>query len=137
MHTTSAAKCKILYIEDDSDDQVILGESLSDYGASASLVFADSGEEAINYLESLDAQSLPALIVLDLNMPRWSGEQTLSYIKSRQAYAAIPVVVFSTSNSSTDRQACFSLGARSYFQKPTHYAGYKEIAKTFINLMEC
>jgi CheY-like chemotaxis protein len=127
---------KILYVDDDPDDQSILEESLAGFSSKASLVCASDGEEAISYLNSLDVQSLPALIVLDLNLPKWSGHQTLSYLKSTPSFAGIPVVIFSTSGNKNDKEICTRLGAASYLEKPYHFSGYNEVVKNFISLMK-
>ena len=136
MSYTTTASSTILYIDDDSDDCLILKSSLEDCGNNANLIFANDGEEAVRYLNSVSPASLPALIILDLNMPRWDGKQTLSYIKSQPHLAAIPVVVLSTSESKMDKDACAQLGAASYFQKPFHYDGYRSIINDFNRYMK-
>lgn len=136
MSYTTIASLTILYIDDDSDDCLILKCSLEDAGNSANLICANGGEEAVRYLNSIAPASLPNLIVLDLNMPRWDGRQTLSYLKSQPHLAAIPVVVLSTSESKMDKEACAQLGAASYFKKPFHYDGYKSIIADFSRYMK-
>jgi CheY-like chemotaxis protein len=121
---------KILYADDDSDDRFFLSESFDATDIGADLVYASNGDEAINYLESAN-DLLPALIVLDLNMPKRDGKQTLSYLKSHPRFASIPVVILSTSESKADKESCANLGAISYFKKPIHYNGYVEIVKSF------
>ncbi|HEY1022566.1 MAG TPA: hypothetical protein VGE06_09670, partial [Flavisolibacter sp.] len=71
MNTTMTADPVILYIDDDSDDCLFLKSSLEDAGNKAKLICSSSGEEAVAYLNSMEPSSLPRLIVLDLNMPRW------------------------------------------------------------------
>jgi CheY-like chemotaxis protein len=126
---------KILYIDDDSDDCFFLGLSLTETGTNADLVCAADAEEAINYLNAAKASDLPSLIILDLNMPKWDGRKALNYIKKQPHLANIPVVILSTSESKTDKDACALLGASSYFKKPFHYEGYKEIINSFMPLM--
>jgi CheY-like chemotaxis protein len=126
------ATSKILYAEDDSDDRFFLSESLAATGWGADLIYASDGEEAISYLESVStANILPSLIVLDLNMPRRDGKQTLQYIKSKPRFSKIPVIILSTSANKAEMDDCTSLGAVSYFKKPTHFTGYFEIVKAF------
>ena len=135
MNTTLTADATILYIDDDSDDCLFLKTSLEDAGNTAKLICASNGEEAVKYLNSIGSASLPNLIVLDLNMPRWDGRQTLHYLKSQPHLADIPVVVLSTSESKQDKEACAQLGAASYFKKPFHYDGYKNIIADFSRYM--
>lgn len=132
MHPSTTSK--ILYVDDDSDDRYFLSLSLSEAGAAADLICADNGEEAINYLNS-HPSDLPSLIVLDLNMPKWDGRKILSYIKKQPQLSVIPVVIFSTSESETDQEACARLGATSYFKKPFHFDGYKQIISSFMLLL--
>lgn len=118
---------KILYVDDDSDDCYFLGLSLSETGTNADLVCASDGQAAVDYLNSISSSDLPGLIILDLNMPKWDGRQTLNYLKHEPRLANIPVVILSTSESKNDREAGKVLGASSYYKKPYHFAGYKEI----------
>jgi CheY-like chemotaxis protein len=128
---------KILYIDDDSDDCIFLRESFAASSIThTNLIWASGGEEAISYLHSIDHDALPSLIILDLNMPRWDGRQTLNYIKSDPELAAIPVVILSTSENNMDKEACKRLGAASYLQKPYHYEGYKDIVRNCMPLIK-
>lgn len=126
----------ILYIDDDSDDCIFLTQSLADTGSNTNLVCVNDGEEAVKYLNSIDADKLPSLIVLDLNMPRWDGKQTLKTIKSHSHLAAIPVVILSTSDNRVEKEKCAQLGAASFIKKPFHYDDYKTIASNFKTFME-
>lgn len=129
------AKSTILYVDDDSDDCIFLRTSLEDAGSKADLVCANNGEEAVSYLNSISPAALPSLIVLDLNMPRWDGRRTLSYLKSQPHLATIPVVILSTSENKKEQEACEQLGAVSYLQKPFHFDGYKGIVANFFRYM--
>lgn len=136
MNATIAADPVILYIDDDTDDCLFLRSSLEDAGNRAKLICASNGEEALEYLNSVAPASLPNLIVLDLNMPRWDGRKTLQSLKSQPHLASIPVVILSTSESKQDKEACAQLGAASYFKKPFHYDGYKSIIASFSHYMK-
>jgi CheY-like chemotaxis protein len=127
---------KVLYVDDDNDDCLLLSESFAATTSDASLVCAPGGQEAINYLNSVHDESLPSLIILDLNMPRWDGRQTLSYIKSHPEYASIPVVILSTSENKLDKEVCKRLGATSYLKKPFHYEGYRDVVNYCLPLMK-
>ena len=120
-------------MDDDVDDCIFLRASLEDAGSEADLICANDGEEAVKYLNEAEIEALPSLIVLDLNMPRWDGRRTLSYLKSQPRLASIPVIILSTSENKSDKEACTQLGAASYFKKPFHYDGYKAIASNFIS----
>lgn len=132
----SSSKSLILYIDDDSDDCSFLKSSIEDAGNKADLICAQDGEAAVNYLNSITTDSLPSLIVLDLNMPRWDGRKTLGYLKSQPRLASIPVVIFSTSENNKEQEACVQMGAVSYIRKPNHYEGYKNIVSNFLLYIE-
>ena len=130
---SNATKSTILYIDDDCDDCILLRSSIEDAGNQANLICANDGEEAVNYLNSISCNSLPSLIVLDLNMPRWDGRRTLKYLKSQPHLACIPVVILSTSENNKEKEACELLGVVSYLKKPYHYDGYKGIIANFFS----
>ena len=133
--TDTTSKTVMLYIDDDSDDCIFLKASLEDSGSTAALVYSQDGEEAMHYLDSMDTASLPSLIVLDLNMPRWGGQETLHYLKSQPRLSKIPVVVLSTSDNETEKEACRRLGAVSYYKKPHHFNDYKGIVAGMVSAM--
>lgn len=132
---STASNRKVLYIDDDIDDRFFLSASFAEVQAKADLVCTSGPEEAFSYLHSLDENSLPSLIVLDLNMPKIDGHETLSYLKSNPVFSGIPVVILSTSSSSTEKETCKHLGAASYMEKPMHLSGYVDIVRNFISLM--
>lgn len=134
--STATTIPRILYIDDDNDDCLFLSESFAESGNKTNLICASDGEQAINYLNSIHNEPLPSLIILDLNMPRRDGKQTLSYLKSQPNLADIPVVILSTSENIMDKEVCKRLGAVSYLQKPFHVAGYKEIVKICMPLLK-
>jgi CheY-like chemotaxis protein len=129
---TMTATSKILYVDDDYDDVFFLRESLSCFGSGADLVCSTNGEDAISYLNSISENELPDLIILDLNMPRWDGRQTLHYLKGNEKFSDIPVVILSTSENKLDMEVCKKLGAVSYLQKPNHFDGYKDVVNSFL-----
>jgi CheY-like chemotaxis protein len=129
------ATTQILYIDDDSDDCVMLSESLTAVSSTVHLDCLYDGEEAFRYLHTVPSSELPDLIILDLNMPRWDGKTTLSQLKSDPLLSGIPVVILSTSENMADKEYCTRLGAASYLQKPYHYTGYTEIIRNFMPLI--
>jgi CheY-like chemotaxis protein len=123
----------ILYVDDDKDDCHLLKESFA--ATTTSLVCLSGGEDAIRYLNNLN-ENYPSLIILDLNMPRWDGRQTLNYIITNPRFSKIPVVILSTSENKIDKEVCKRLGASSYLQKPIHFEGYRKIVEKCMPLLE-
>src|SRR6478672_1792737 len=99
----------ILYADDDSDDRFILNESFVSSGLNASLVYVSNGQEAISYMEHMPGP-LPSLVILDLNMPRMNGKETLAYLKTHPRYHRIPVIILSTSANKEEMDACTAQG---------------------------
>lgn len=130
MITTNTAK--ILYVEDDLDDRFFLNESAISFSLPAEITYASDGIEAIDYLKKSNNKNLPSLIVLDLNMPKLDGKETLEIIKEDPDYSKIPVIVLSTSENKEDKDFCKSKGVISYLIKPGHFSEYEKIIKSFL-----
>jgi CheY-like chemotaxis protein len=94
----------ILLADDDHDDLELLSEVISGIDEDYKIVQVNNGIQALKKLKELKLQgNLPCLIVLDINMPRMDGKQTLLAVKSDPDFSNIPVVIFSTSNSELDK----------------------------------
>jgi CheY-like chemotaxis protein len=124
-------KKTILLVDDDSEDQFLMREAFSDNGIGDSLRFANNGEAAIEFLDQLSPEELPALIVMDLNMPRMNGREALSFLKQHPSYHHIPVIIYSTSINDIERIKCKEIGAAAYIIKPTTFTECQQIAKWF------
>lgn len=110
---------KILVVDDDKEDHLILHEYFLDSNIDKNVLFVDNGVRALEYLESIsDDKSLPSLIVLDLNMPLLNGTQTLLQLKQNNRLKNIPVIIYSTSESENEKRKCLSFGAIDYLVKP-------------------
>lgn len=110
---------KILVVDDDKEDHMILQEYFSDSNIDKEVVFVDNGVRALEYLEGItEDNSLPKLIVLDLNMPLLNGTQTLLQLKQNIRFKNIPVIIYSTSESENEKRKCMSFGAIDYLVKP-------------------
>jgi CheY-like chemotaxis protein len=89
------------------------------------------GEQAVRFLTDPGAFQVtgkPAIIVLDLHMPKKDGFATMREIRAHPAFARIPIVVFTTSQDPVDRARAFAFGADHFLQKPADLNGFAEIA---------
>jgi len=111
----------ILLIDDDEDDMELLSSSLELAGLSIKRL--NAGDKAMNYL-NLKIGPLPALIILDYNMPRINGEQVLILLKSNTYTRNIPVIMLSTTMSPVFKNAIIDLGAMACFTKPSTYSEF-------------
>ena len=123
----------IVLADDDIDDQVIIKDIFSLHTDSITILNVVDGEEAIHLLERLQKKHIyPCLIILDINMPKMDGRQTLLQIKQQEELKEIPIVLFSTSRDESDRQFAYKNGA-SYVTKPFSYKNMENVVKGFIN----
>lgn len=94
----------ILYVDDDPDDLALFRMAIEEMGSDYRIIEAFDGMHALALLEEMEKNdTLPKLIVLDINMPRMDGKQTLVAIQNKSLWASIPVVLFSTSSSHLDK----------------------------------
>ena len=126
---------RILIADDDADDRTLAEIALKELKCDYALEFAYDGEELLEKLtEKVKRRNpLPDLVILDLNMPKKDGRVALKEIKSDPTLRDIDVVIFSTSNSNTDKNYVMELGAKYYAVKPSEYA---ELVDFFRNLCE-
>jgi two-component system, chemotaxis family, response regulator Rcp1 len=131
-------KLMLLLVEDNPADVFLVGEALREDGLDCDLQVVDDGEQAIQFLERVDtgAQTPPDLLLLDLNVPRISGEQVLERMRSSRPCAGIAVVVISSSDSPRDRQKAAALGAAEYFRKPAKLDEFMALGKVVRRLAE-
>ena len=125
----------ILMADDDADDRLLMKEALIESRVKEPMRFVEDGEELMDYLlrrgkyVAPGSCPTPALILLDLNMPRKNGREALSEIRAHPDLRRIPVVVFTTSKADTDVATLYDLGANSFVPKPyTFEAIVKTIA---------
>jgi CheY-like chemotaxis protein len=121
------ADLKILMVDDDPEELILIEEALLDVGQKVH--YEENGVEALNYLDRCDVLQLPCLIVLDLNMPKLNGIETLVQLKSADKYRDIKVVIYSTSVNNIEKEKCIRLGAYAYLAKPLSYAETLKTAK--------
>ena len=108
----------ILYGDDDPDDRLVLKETMHKVNPSVALICALDGREVFACLEALvPGQLLPSAILLDQNMPGWTGLQTLAAIKESNSYSSIPAFIFTTSDHSGLRARVVQMGA-TFITKP-------------------
>lgn len=130
-----ASNIKILLADDDKEDQLILSDAFQQIGITNVVHFEDNGEGALTHLEeSYQENLLPQLIILDLNMPRMNGTQTLRLLKEDPRFSHIPIIIYSTSLNNIERDECIRLGAHSYIIKPLTFSEYIKSAEYFYNL---
>jgi CheY-like chemotaxis protein len=107
---------RILVVDDDLDDQLLISDAFTHSGQPCELAFADNGKCALDLMKNSEYK--PELIILDLNMPVMNGFDVLKYLRTNGQLARIPVVVFTTSSETASVEKSYDLGANSYVVKP-------------------
>lgn len=110
----------ILLVEDDIVDASTVKQALADLRVKNPVVHKSDGEEALGYLREQTNQT-PALMLLDLNMPRISGVELLQIIKADSRLIHVPVVVLTVSKYEQDKLDTFNLGVAGYVIKAVDY----------------
>jgi CheY-like chemotaxis protein len=129
----TAQSVVILMADDDADDRLMAKEALEASGLLNEMRFVEDGVELMNYLEqrgNYHAAPRPGLILLDMNMPRKNGRETLKDLKAHPEFKRIPVVILTTSQSQEDVKLGYDLGASSYITKPVTFEGLVAVMQT-------
>ena len=124
-------KHKILIADDDQEDLLLIEEALNSLNQPAKFVY--NGVEALEYLEQCTI--LRSLIVLDLNMPKLNGTETLESLKKDSRFKHIPVLIYSTSINPYEKEKCARLGAKDYVVKPFTHADIFTTVEYFISFV--
>jgi CheY-like chemotaxis protein len=126
----------IVLADDDLDDQLIIKDIFSAHSDVVNVLNVLNGEETLHLLERLQRKNItPCLVILDINMPRMNGRDTLLKIRQNKFMKDIPVVLFSTSNNAADKQFAQMQDA-TYVTKPFTYVNMEAVVQGFISMCE-
>jgi len=113
---------KILLIEDDMIEIMKMHRTVASLKLNHKIIEANDGEEALKILEQKD--SLPDIILLDLNMPKINGIEFLKILKKDKELKYIPTIILTTSSNQKDLLECYKTGIAGYVLKPLKYEDY-------------
>jgi two-component system response regulator len=118
----------ILLVEDNPDDVLLTRRAFAKNGFSNRIVVLPDGESCIQaLLAGPDAQTpalSPAIVLLDINLPRVGGLDVLRRIRAEQATRALPVIMLTTSREQRDIAESYRLGANSFVRKPIAFSEF-------------
>lgn len=117
-------------VDDDEDDQLFIRSAFSNTQPPISLLTLSDGDELLPKLRQ--CKELPRLILLDVNMPRKNGFETLEELRSVPDFAGVPVVILTTSSDDDDRRRSAVLGANRFLTKPLTHEQLKQLAQELI-----
>lgn len=123
----------MLLVDDNPADTDLTREILSRCKHRFRITTLHDGEEALSFLHRRGPYAQapsPDLLVLDLNLPRKDGRAVLKELKSDPTLSKIPVVVFTTSQASSDISRCYDLGANCYLRKPGNLSDYRAVVQS-------
>jgi two-component system, response regulator len=129
-------KAVVLIADDDSDDCYLIRLAFEDCKIDNPIMFFKNGLELMEYINKQDAieQKSIGLIIMDLNMPKMDGKETLKSLKTNPFWRKVPVVMMTTSKTREDVEECYNLGANSYISKPTSYEDLNDAVRTITKL---
>jgi len=125
---------RILLVEDDPRDVELILEALGDYHLANEVIVANDGEEALDYLYrrgNFNARHSdnPAVVLLDLKLPKVSGMEVLKQIRADEKLKMIPIVILTSSREDKDWLESYKLGVNAYVVKPVDFHEFVEAVK--------
>ena len=131
-------KKPILLVEDDRVDAMTVRRAFKQVRIPNPLHHVENGEEALEFLKN-EKNEKPAIILLDLNMPKMNGIEFLQVIKNEQDFQTLPVIILTTSKEQKDRINSYKFGVAGYVVKPVDYQQFVEMVnaiKTYWSLSQ-
>lgn len=124
----------ILLAEDSPQDVELTIEALSENNLVNSVIVVNDGVEALEYLRCEGQYAgrnnvLPAVLLLDIKMPRMSGIEVLEIIRADERLKFLPVVMLTSSREEPDLQKCYALGVNAYVVKPVGFEQFFKAVK--------
>ncbi|MCF6335995.1 MAG: response regulator [Spirochaetales bacterium] len=122
----------ILLVEDNQNDVELILEALKDYNLANRVITVNDGVEALSYLRNkgeYNDHDFPAVVLLDIKMPRMNGIETLREIKKDKTLKNLPVVMLTSSREEPDLKSCYDLGANAYVVKPVDFREFVSAVK--------
>lgn len=123
-------RLSLLLIDDSFCDATLVKLGLERSGFLFDLCHKRDGLSALQYLEN--CEELPDVILLDLNLPKLSGKETLTLLRQSKQLRSLPVVVLTSSEFPGDIRSVYGLGAQAYFLKPIDIESYTRVLKQII-----
>jgi two-component system, response regulator len=126
---------KILLVEDNPSDIKLTKRALALNQITNELIIAEDGGEALDYLFATgqyagrDVRDIPAVVLLDLKLPRIDGLEVLQKIRANEFTRLLPVVILTSSDQEQDMIASYKLGANSYIRKPVDFQRFTEAVR--------
>jgi chemotaxis family two-component system response regulator Rcp1 len=129
----------ILLVEDAAPDVFLVREALKQAGVTLNLRVLGDGEQALDFIDHLDKDdtiACPRLVLLDLNLPKRTGDQILAHMRRSERCSGIPVIIVTSSDLSKDKEYTARLGANGYFRKPSRLDEFMKLGILVRRMLE-
>lgn len=137
-HVLAVSAARILVIEDNVSDVFLLDRALKKQDLRFELVHLVSGADALAFIRGQGAwadTAVPSLILVDLNLSKYTGEDILREIRGAKRLSGVPVCVWSSSRSRRDEALLRDLGVCQFITKPSGLDQFMEIGKVIVDLL--
>lgn len=123
-------KKSILLVEDNASDEKLTVMAFKKCGIANEVIVMRDGAAALEYLFGLGPSAPhPAVILLDLKLPKVDGLEVLRRLRSNESTKFLPVIILSASREEEDVITCYALGANAYIRKPVEFSEFVEATK--------
>lgn len=126
----------LLLVEDNASDEKLTLRAFNKSNLVNEIVVVRDGEEALDYLfgsgryAGRDVSDLPAVVLLDLKLPRIDGLEVLRRVRADERTKLVPIIILTSSKEDEDRTRGYSLGANAYVRKPVAFSEFTEAIRT-------
>jgi len=136
MQLLGHSKRLILLAEDDIDDQELLENAIEEIDPTWQLVCIPNGRKFVKYLDSITEAELPALMILDYNIPELTGVEVVKELNDQGRFMDIPKIIWSTSASPVFKAKSIELGVKDYITKPNDLASFLTTARYMLSFVK-
>ena len=125
----------ILLVDDDLDDRMLFEQIVGETNPDVHVHTAENGLEMVAWLDKCTGQDLPDLVILDQNMPKMTGRESLIFLKESPRYKKIPVILYSTFQVRDFYLSCRELGALDVIDKPDTIQAYRDMISQILTAL--
>ncbi|QHS61295.1 response regulator [Chitinophaga agri] len=136
MQLSGHSKRLILLAEDDIDDQELLENAIEEIDPTWRLVCIPNGRKFVKYLDNMEDGDIPALMILDYNIPELTGVEVVKELNDQGRFTDIPKIIWSTSTSPVFKAKSIELGVKDYITKPNDLASFLTTARYMLSFIK-
>jgi len=136
MQLSGHSKRLILLAEDDIDDQELLENAIEEIDPTWQLVCIPNGRKFVKYLDTMGDNNMPALMILDYNIPELTGVEVVKELNDQGRFMDIPKIIWSTSTSPVFKAKSIELGVKDYITKPNDLASFLTTARYMLSFVK-